>query len=510
METAEVKTKKRIKHAYRREELYHRFIHSASYAYSPKGRTQISCVGNYLVTGAIGKYQTIEDFEAQWVFNKERAVAIIDRENKIILINESKTEHSYLVRHAVPNDYTIYSTHDAIPSIDVLSDKYKCLLIHSTYLVDLFFNWPLSNFYRILQGKGYTLNINIDDVFNEKGLRYNDIIEFVNNNNIKKLDFYNKPLRFNKSINYNTIKRIDVNYPTLKQIYNNRVFNQKEKLILNQRYFWTKYCFGNHVSFKDVVANWDKELDINQALSYLNKKFYVNPDWFTECKVWQDYVEKTIIAINNNHRKRLQEAIDKSSENYKEAIAKLKDLTDNDNTLFLWRSRSPILTQTVHYRKFIPSRKRNEFGEWIDACVTSTNRRLFSNIQLRLRQGKPNIIETSNGASVTLQEGVQMFKLFLDIRKRHPNEYVFTFEKHAIKVGIYNLRFIKYTQKRADVGTPFDFNDWLIQIGCHSIWMSDVINFIKHYNLEDIFGLKEINGKYNVYNDIKQQNYERN
>lgn len=503
METAEVKTKKRIKHAYKREELYHRFIHSASYAYSPKGRTQISCVGNYLVTGAIGKYQTIEDFEAQWVFNKERAVAIIDRENKIILINESKTEHSYLVQHAVPNDYTVYQTYDSIPSIDVLSDKYRCLLIHSTYLVDLFVNCPLRNFYKILQGKGYTLNINIDDVFNEKGLCYNNIIEFVNNNNIKKLDFYNKPLRFNKSINYNTTKRININYPTLKQIYNNKAFNQKEKLVLNQRYFWTKYCYNNGIPFKDVVANWNKEVNIDEALHYLNKKFYVVREWFIECKVWQDYIEKAITAINNNHKKRLREAIEKSANNYQEALHKLQVLTNNDDTLFLWRSRSPIITQKVYYKKFIPSHRRNKFGEWVNTYVSSADKHIFQNIQLRLRQGKHNIIETSNGASVTLHDGVQMFKLFLDIRKRHPNEYAFTFEKHAIKVGIYNLRFIKYTQKRTDYGKPFNFNDWLIQIGCHSIWMSDVINFIKHYNLEDIFGLKEIHGVCNVYNNIK-------
>lgn len=496
METAEVKTKKRIKHAYRREELYHRFIHSAEYAYSPKGGTQISCIGNYLVTGAIGKYQTVEDFEAQWFYNQGRTVAIIDRKNKIILINESKTQHSYLVRSAVPDDYTIYKTYDAIPSIDVLSDKYMCLLIHSTYLVDLLIQWPFSTFYRILQGKKHNLHINVDETFSKRGLRYNDIIEFINKNNIKKLDFYNKPLRLNKGI--------VAKCPTLKQIYNNRVFNKKEKLILNQRYFWTKHCYGNNISFKDVVNNWDKELNVDDALCYLNKKFYVVREWLTECKVWQDYIIKAITAINNNHKKRLQEYIDKSDNNYKEALDKLYALTNSDNNLFLWRSRSPIINQKVCYRKFIPSSKRNEFGEWIDTYVDSRNISRFQNIQLRLSQGVSNIIETSNGATVTLHEGVQMFKLFLDIRKRHPNEYVFTFEKHAIKVGIYNLRFIKYTQKYTNIGKYFDFKDWLIQIGCHSIWMTDVINFIKHYNLEKIFGLEEINGTYNVYNNIKQ------
>ena len=68
-----------------------------------------------------------------------------------------------------------------------------------------------------------------------------------------------------------------------------------------------------------------------------------------------------------------------------------------------------------------------------------------------------------------------------------------SFNNKNIKVGLYNLRFIHYCTKHTDNGkTIYNENgkptlDWLIQIGCHSIWLTDVLDFINYYKLEKDF-----------------------
>ena len=95
MESAEQKTKKRVRHLFPRKEIYHRFVHSDEYAYTPNKGIRCSCIGNYLVGGIIPKHSTIQDFEEMWCFNSTRIIAIIDRINKRILINTSFTNHTW-------------------------------------------------------------------------------------------------------------------------------------------------------------------------------------------------------------------------------------------------------------------------------------------------------------------------------------------------------------------------------------------------------------------------------
>ena len=121
MVDAESKVKKgRIRHLYPRKELYHLFIHSDEYYYSPNNSRQISCKGNYLVIGDIGRKNTIEYIEEMWYYNSNRMIAIIDRFYKRILINKKYNQYAYELEAAIPDDYIIYHTDETIPNKDIL------------------------------------------------------------------------------------------------------------------------------------------------------------------------------------------------------------------------------------------------------------------------------------------------------------------------------------------------------------------------------------------------------
>ena len=97
-------------------------------------------------------------------------------------------------------------------------------------------------------------------------------------------------------------------------------------------------------------------------------------------------------------------------------------------------------------------------------------------------------IETSRYARVPLEAGIKMYKMFMIGRRNAPNKTTWTTSDFGnVKVGIYNLRFITYKDKVTDFGKPLGYKEWLIQIGCHSLWLDDIKEFIKYYNLESKF-----------------------
>ena len=112
----------------------------------------------------------------------------------------------------------------------------------------------------------------------------------------------------------------------------------------------------------------------------------------------------------------------------------------------------------------------------------------FTNTQLKL---EGNIIRTSRNATVTLEEGIKMYKMFMIGRNNNPNRTLWTTSDFGkVNVGIYNLRFITYKDKVSDTGKPLGYKEWCIQIGCHALWLDDIEDFIRYYHLEDKFNSK--------------------
>ena len=88
-----------------------------------------------------------------------------------------------------------------------------------------------------------------------------------------------------------------------------------------------------------------------------------------------------------------------------------------------------------------------------------------------------------------------MYKFFNNLRSIDKDATQWTTSDFGnIKVGIYNLRFIQYKEKTT-ANKTLDYKEWLIQIGCHSLWLDDINNFIQYYHLEKEFGLNLNNTK---------------
>ena len=500
MVDAESKVKKgRIRHLYPRREIYHLFIHSDEYYYSPDNSRrsynsgQISCKGNYLVIGDIGRKSTVEDIEEMWYYNSNRIIAIIDRFYKRILINKTYSKYASELESSIPDDYIVYYTDETIPNKDILNETEQVCKLHLKYIITQFVEYELKPYYCILYCNHKTI-YNDCDYTNYWHYKY--LVEFVNKYNIKKYSIYKECFndKYKIRLGYDcfnpNIKTIKL--PTVKQIITNTVFTKKEKLLIDQRAFYTKYCYGRGIPFKDVVKNWNKEVNRNDIIKYLNKIISVEEQWFNTESTWNEYIIKASTVIDNIYKQNIQGWIEQSNRNELKAIEYLKQ--NKNYSIDDWREHKPVPRNTTTYRKFIAPRTKNGCGQWVDVPISLGSKIVFDNIQLRLSKDK-KYIETSNYANVPIEDGIRMYKFFNNLRSIDKDTKQWTTSDFGnIKVGIYNLRFIQYKEKTT-ANKTLDYKEWLIQIGCHSLWLDDVNNFIQYYHLEKEFGLDLNNSK---------------
>lgn len=185
METAEVKTtSKRIRHLYPRKEIYHRFVHSGNYAYTPDNNHQVSCLGNYMVLGRINSKQTINDFEEMWHCNSERMLAIIDREQKRIMLNMTYNYHVYDLIRAIPDDYKVFRTDKIFYDKNILSNLEECLYRHYIYSVEELITHHFLPYYNILYNNGKVLNFNIIVEQSDPCYQLKQLIKFIKENKL--------------------------------------------------------------------------------------------------------------------------------------------------------------------------------------------------------------------------------------------------------------------------------------------------------------------------------------
>lgn len=477
--------KGRVRHSYPLNEIFHRFIHSDEYIYC-NNSIKYSAKNDILVVGDIGKNTRDEDIIDKWFVNSERCVAIINRENKKIIVNKKYNKHFYLLIDAVPNDFKIFYTKNNIPCYDILSEHNieTLLKVYSIYLIQEVIENRLKPFYNILYDNSKLLYCNLEYLYEEN----KDIIQFIDKYKIKKYKWYNEELiNDNKLIvKYGTYnyKSVKISTPTLKQIYTKNIFNKKELLEIEQCNFYTIYCYRRGIPFKDVKLYWNKIVSSKEFCNYCNKhNLYAQEDYFIDNTNWRDNIKKQK-EISYNHDKILIEKYLKiSNENKEKAIKELE--LDYNNILDNWRKGKTLIFRKISYKRFIPNINKKEVGYWKTITITINEIDIFSNIQLRLAK---NVIETSKDAKVPLNDAIKIFKLITHYIK-NSKERLIPF--HYIKVGIYNLNYITYTDKLTDKQEKLGYKEWLIQIGCHSLWLDDVLNFIHYYKLEKDFGLEE-------------------
>lgn len=497
MEDAESKIKKgRIRHCYPRQEVYHRFIHDNNYYYSNQAHA-ISSKGNYLSLGDIGRNRSVADIEEYW-YPGNRIFSVIDRENKKILVSHKYSKLTYELIRSIPNDYEIFHCNDDIPFHNILACSNIDTLskLHLQYAIELYVERYLRPFYACCNGKRILHN-DIDSIIKDSchnNLLYyeREVIEkFVKKYKVKKRTWYKETLnpKFKLCIYYPTSWNfITIELPSVKKILTNTVFNKHQKDIFRKKYFYSTYCYGRGIYYNDVDKYYNKTITNAEAINYCNKNnIYLNTDWLVDISTWNDLISKTKEIEDKAYKNYIDKQIAKSEENYKYALEELHKL-ESEYTVNAWREGQFKNSQlSVSYQKFnAPSRRNKTYG-WTTTTIRSNNK-TFTNTQLKL---EGNTIRTSRNASVTLEEGIKMYKMFKIGRANNPSCTSWTERNFGkVNVGIYNLRFITYKEKTTDTGVKLGRKEWCIQIGCHALWLDDIEDFIRCYHLEDKFNSK--------------------
>lgn len=498
MADAESEVKKgRIRHCYPRQEVYHRWIHSPEYVYASDG-CLVSGKFNYLRCRNIGKFVKDEDIKKMWGCHKQSIIAVIDRENNKICISTNYTKWYTELVNALPDNYEIFWCGGEIPTPNILSftpeDKEVLCKEHLKYSVEQYVEYTFRPFYNSLKGR-LTLNSDIDNLYNYptyKGYKYpcyNSIKEFVKKYKIRKYSWFKESLNPKFKLNTYWPSSWDITtieLPSIKKVLNNTVFTNKQKEYFRKRYFYSKHCYGRGIPFKDVELYWNKEVSSKEMCDYFNKhNIYWLDDYRTEsCITWNDYVIRSHEIEEKHRSKYIEENIAKSNQNRKEAIEQANAITSQEDVILAWRNGSRIRDYKIDYREFVIPRRRGQCGTWRTSYIYAGNIS-FKNTQLKL-VGE-NVV-TSRHASVPLSSAIATFHLFDSCRRTYDatGKDRFTFPDR-FKVGIYNLRDIQYVEKFTDNREKLGYKSWLIRIGCHNLWLDDIMNFIRYYHLEDQF-----------------------
>lgn len=517
MESAELKENgKRVRHCFPRKEVYHRWIHDDTYVYSNK-RYIVSGKHDWLFAFCLNKNANRNNITCYWNnnldYNARYCVAVINRDIKTILVNTSFFKRSNELIDSIPDDYQVFLTEETITNPHILSTGglSEVIKVHAKYLIKSFVN-RLAEFYGVLKGKRKIVHQDINSLFNYKNkdtiysswydyTDYAKIYNFTKRYKVKQYDWYNKPLdnvlSIKDNFNWSKYTYYDVPFPSLKQIITGTIFNKKEKLKLEQSYFYGLYCRGYGISRKELETRWNDDYNENELKALFNKRdINVNLDDRPYLIKWTDGIKLYAKVIASNTKTILEANIHKSKDNYNKAVEEYNN-QHYEERLKNWRdfNISRYNTDCIEYNKFVVSSFKYGTGSWITDRVYP--KIIFNNIQLRYRKSKHNpkydVVETSDKASVTLDQAVLMYKLYkrtiLNDNPQKGNIIKHDFNDKNIKVGLYNLRYIEFRQKQTDNGKLLDKWEYVVVIGCHHIWIDDFMSFVKYYNLEDKFGI---------------------
>ena len=489
MKTDEVKTKKRIKRVYPRLEVIHRFFHSDERLKSTnRGCHAINAVGNYLISNEMDLNVTENGVKQFWYSYKTKTKAIIDRKNKKVILFNNYI-HFNEVHTSIPKDYEVFISDNEFKNSNILNDEDWCLKQYCIYLAkNIIRNY--TNSFRILYGLAKNCYYSDEESYYAITLK-----NLVDKYKINKKDWYDKIINVYDfiPIRYDFHIKVPI---CVKDLYNNNLFTESQKETLRQHHFYTKYCYGNGISLRDVKDNWNKPLEYYSFVAFIDKTGIGDyRPVVTDCKTWNDAIIKYWQADKDYIERRERNNNELSKENYQKALEEFNKINNKFNVNG-WREYKTIVNKRIYYQSYTPSRNRKYVGTWSQRSLLVDYKK-FDNIQLRLTKDKQNI-ETSRSARVPLNKAIFMFKLImLCIESGKGFDTLI-----GKRVGLYTINYIKYVNKVPDVyqrsstGERTNLNSckqWLIQISCHNIWLDDVIDFIHYYHLEEEFEYNKFN-----------------
>uniref|UniRef100_A0AAU8MHG3 Uncharacterized protein n=1 Tax=Geladintestivirus 4 TaxID=3233136 RepID=A0AAU8MHG3_9CAUD len=376
----------------------------------------------------------------------EACMAVVDRKRKIAVIKQG-TEYDWQIEKSLPCDYKIYFIDESIPVYDITSPKQRKLLIktHLRYLIKQYLDTHREEF-KILNSISKVISY-----YGNYGSYYDSYIVRKRNeyrNQILDIMAANKWLPKYKPLSDKTyfVSKYKVVFPSLDTIVQQNLFNEEERIKIQQCLFYSKYCYNRNIPWKDVVKNWSIE--------------------------WKEKIIKNDEADAKAFKVRAKKFIEISKRN--EAKAK----EENELNLETWR-KGERTTDTHWVDYYIDYTKRT---------ITPINRIICKNFQftqLRLKPSRLTLVETSHGAIVPLEAAINLFNiLYKDYMLSGKTEFYFKHNK--FKVGSFELTHMEYVRKPNYANCYVSPTlEWRFQIGCHSLWFDDIKDFAKYYNLQN-------------------------
>lgn len=398
--------------------------------------------------------------------------AIYDKSRNILIIDEEMSPDYLAITKAVNKDCAIFKVRN-ITDVNITRKPKQLALSYLDYLLARYVQ-NLSDVYRLLKKNSITIH--------RKKLYDRELISFTKE--IKAIADDYKTIPRNKSLgkayiyiggnNCGTDTKA-VDFPTINDIINFKVFTKEEIKLINQRKWWTKNGFNHGVSFKETQANWNTKVN----------------DMFDGVSLWQNDIVKRNSENLKAWRKRVDELEKQVGIERKVAIDKILNIPIAEQ-LDHWRKQfkySNYDKLAITYKDF---RVKGRTIEWFEHREF-VNINCFENKQLKLSEDKKEVI-TSGGARVTLIHAIVLFNLLYNkyILPRligwvnsDEDYYVNLIDKHK-HIGYYELRRIGYCTKYTDYyHNPKSYKEWFVEIGCHVLWFDDIKEFCRYYHLED-------------------------
>ena len=441
--------KKRIKHIFCQHEGIHEGIHRDEPGwFESTYHPYCFGYGYFFHRGkSLGEKLTPEYIKDNWDSEnwyrgvKDSCMAIIDRKRKIAVIKVD-TEYAWHIERGLPSGYSIYKTDELIPIYNITETKNKKVLIntHIKYIIKQYIETfydeykVLNSVSKYIPNKSYT-TCNRTKYFNE--IKYlADKYRFVPK--VKRLS--------NKDIYISNFK---VPFPSIKNILNDNLFTDEQKLHIKKCKFYTKFCYCKGISWKEVNEKWSdeyaKEIEDKDKANY---------------KAFLEKVEKYNIKTGVNRR---------------------AALIESKNNIDYWRKGSDSNNIISYIDYYVNEKKRT---------ITPIRRRLqykFNNTQLRIKPSRPNWIETSRGALVPLDVAINVFnQLYTNYILSGKTK--FEFKNNEFKIGSFIVTECAYEDKYSDNNMsyePLGYKEWMFKIGCHTLWFDDIKNFARYYNMQD-------------------------
>lgn len=443
--------KQRVRHAFTKDAGIHEGIHRDEPGWYD-GKLHCYCFGYgyFFHRGkSLGTKLTPDYIKENW--DKEgwcgglkcACMAIINRKRKIAVIKEG-TDYSWSIEKGLPQGYIIYKTEEDIPIYNITEPKNKKVLINMyvKYLITKYLD-TLRNEFKVINSFGKT--VNSYTYANRK-----DLIKEIRTLS-DKYRFIPKVKPLSNTPYYHDYGKIP--FPSVKTILEDKLFTDEEKLKIEKCKFYTKFCIHKGISWKELDKNWSDE-----------------------------YIEEVKIKDKDKAEafdKLAKRYADKSKANYKEALSKANSSVDD------WRKSN--YTSKIKYMRYYA----NYSNRTIEPIPSFIHKNAFTNIQLRLKPGKPNWVETSRGAIVPLETAINVFnQLYTDYILS--GKTLFRFKHSEFRIGSFCVSSISYEDKFVDLikcgcdePENLGYKEWKFCIGCHILWFDDIKDFARYYNLQD-------------------------